>query len=195
MIVAALGSHLFHKNLIDRSARVNNCKVTRLHASQQVEPSPRRWIGKRCAVLTVSPEEGKPEQAQQSRASQDGVLILRVQPLLELLQLLPALLDKNLAVRFRCFQILRAMLTRAIRRGLIMQAYCRKGKHTLIYYWASKSHGRDKYSPDIRLIFAYAAPGQSLHGVFEIVFCKLGISNAPVPESGRAWRILSHRVL
>ena len=68
-----------------------------------MEPSPRRGIGKRFAVLTMSPEERKPEHTQQSRASQERVLILRVQPLLEILQFLPALFNESLAVRFRCF--------------------------------------------------------------------------------------------
>lgn len=110
-MVAELRSHVFHKQLIDRSASFNNCNVARLHATQQVEPSPRRAIGKSCAVLAMSAEERKLEHTQQSRASQDGVLILRVQPLLEMLQLLSALLNKSLAVRFRYFQIFQAMLT------------------------------------------------------------------------------------
>ena len=152
-------------------------------------------MSKRCAVLTVSPEESKPEQAKQSGASQDGVLILRVQPLLKILQLLPALLYENLAVRFRCFQILQAKLTRVIRGGLIMQAYCRKGKHTMVYYRTSDSHGRDEYLPYIGPIFAYATSCQSLHGVGKIVFCKLGISNALILEIDRAWMIFSQGIL
>ena len=114
-----------------------------------MEPSPGRGVGKRCAVLTMSPEEGKREHRQQSRASQDGVLILRVQPLLEILQLLPALLDERLAVRFRYLQVFQAILTWVIRGQVMMQAYCRKGKHALVNYGTSESDGGDKCPPQI----------------------------------------------